>query len=62
MFASTQMQIYSDTNFNLILIITLDDEDMIYDMILYLFYMENMAPYYIIAINIDALLFHVILI
>jgi hypothetical protein len=62
MFASTQMQIYSDTNFNLILIITLDDEDMIYDMILYLFYMENMAPCYIIAINIDALLFHVILI
>jgi hypothetical protein len=27
-----------------------------------LFYMENMAPCYIIAINIDALLFHVILI
>jgi hypothetical protein len=56
MFASTQMQIYSDTNFNLILIITLDDEDMIfvlnrkYGTILY-----NCN-------NIDALLFHVILI
>jgi hypothetical protein len=57
MFASTQMQMYSDTNFNLILIITLDDEDMIFVLNrkygTILLYNCN---------NIDALLFHVILI